>query len=292
MDFKIDETFFRIHDFRKDIVDEKTEVDVDEPSPAQQREFDEAWEGGTLKCEKERAINSLKSLNAKNVEEELQKQKKIGELIEEVKELDARFSNEKAPILFFREGDYWLIGKVRKEKRFIHRNGFQYIKYLLERPGQKQPPLFVYHGGDPAQSEQHGHREIEEEGLDVPNPAADLRLNKSKKREFKQVIDLLEEKRVVVEKRLITNPNRADENELSKIENQIASLSSRLSEGSNAPSSIENCRSNVTKQIKRALTTIIYELPEMEEFLSSIKTGYFCLYDPDQHPPITWKLKS
>jgi len=86
-----------------------------------------------------------------------------------------------------------------------------------------------------------------------------------------------------------------DEERIARIEDEIDLVAHELtlSGSGKAASSAEQARINVTKNINRALSLIETKHKSLGTLLrSTVKTGIFCSYQPDQRFPVSWKFEA
>ena len=79
--------------------------------------------------------------------------------------------------------------------------------------------------------------------------------------------------------------------EMNAIAEHFAAAIGRGGRDRKTSSEAERARCAVTKRIKQAIQRIAEAIPDLGSHLaSSIKTGYFCSYNPHPDRPVAWKF--
>jgi predicted ATPase len=204
--------------------------------------------------------------------------------------------------VFRKEGDYWTVGCNGNTVRLKDIRGLGYIAHLLRHPGTEFHVLDLYGGlashnddneitqavsGSPRNDEA-----LEKAGMHIVDPgdAGEMLDQQTKVTYRRRLAELRDE---LAEAKQLGKVEAAE-----KAEQEIDSLTQELSRavglgGRNrrAASASERARQSVTKSIKSALdriaqgeATLGYLLPQ------SIKTGFFCSYQPRTDLPIAWEF--
>ncbi len=184
---------------------------------------------------------------------------------------------------FYRNGQKWMIGEKGKEVIFDHLIGFECIRFLIRYEEEHFNPLQVHHLGNVPDDIRHLLYEITYHKYGDPETITTIRKHKDK----------LEAKYV-----LETDPQI-----LQELEYKIDQDDRYLKQAKNGfPRRMNSYGTNVRKNIKRAVTTIIKQsreyptLKPLEKLLcldnpdKRIKTGNPCWYRPDFDNPVEWKL--
>ena len=215
--------------------------------------------------------------------------------------------DEGVPVFsFFNNGDYWKIGIPNNAKDLKHLKGFDLISLLIEHEGKEIDSTHLDNLGKAPLSEidgkelpRSGSRRFRETDENYGNEDGGLRIDGS----FQD--DVADERTIKVIKAKIDEINERMQCEIDPekkvtLKEEKIEYQKYLSEVS-APgqkvkkytsSGKEYRRQNVQKLIKKALTKIHSEVPELSVYLNkkTIKTGSACSYRPDPSNPVLWKL--
>ncbi|MGH8910584.1 MAG: hypothetical protein ACRD0K_29830, partial [Egibacteraceae bacterium] len=177
--------------------------------------------------------------------------------------------------LLRREGEYWTVAYQGAACRLKHTIGLGYLARLLQAPGREFHAIDLAAGASrrAAQSGDAGHL------LDPQAKAAYRR----------RLEDLAEE---LEEAERWNDPERA-----ARARSEIDALTQQLVNGvglggrdRRAASDAERARSSVSKALKTAIRKIAACDAGLGDHLSrSVKTGTFCVYDPDPAVLILWR---
>jgi tetratricopeptide (TPR) repeat protein len=176
--------------------------------------------------------------------------------------------------VFSRQGEYWTV--VYQTTTFQLKNtiGLGYLARLLQAPGHE---FHALHLATPGQAISVGDAG---EALDDRAKAAYRR----------RLDDLAEE---LDEAEQWNDPERAARAraEIDALTEQLASAVGLGGRNRRAASDAERARSSVSKAIKSAINRIAAHDPALGDHLAhSVKTGTFCVYDPDPTALLTWKV--
>ncbi len=207
-------------------------------------------------------------------------------------------------IIFYRKGDYWLIGEKGKEEQFKHSKGLSHLYYLLRYPGEKIPVINVYHQGSPVLDFE---KPMIEDSLSYKQDSCHKKTDLETDRQIRSEIDNLKEQIKDLRSGGYGNPEKNCE-EIEEKEKQIFQCENYLKEGKGdfgkEQKRIQNsARINVQKAIKTALDRIFARCPFLEQFLQlrnaknaserqkpGIITGGFCSYQESPQNPVVWIL--
>jgi hypothetical protein len=188
--------------------------------------------------------------------------------------------------LFCREGDYWSIAFAGHTLRLKDSKGLHYLSHLLRHPGQEFHALDLVQGGGLPHQERrtrdHGPATTDHPLLDRQAKAAYTR----------RLADLRDELREAEEFNDLGRAAKARA-ELEFITRQLSAAVGLGLGGRNRKTgaAAERARLLVTQRIKAALKKIGEHHPTLSRHLrTSVRTGYFCSYTPDQQPPVRWLL--
>jgi hypothetical protein len=199
--------------------------------------------------------------------------------------------------IFRKEGHTWTVVYKGRVLRLIDAKGFSYLSLLLRHPH------IEFHAHDLVFSTSteeglHSSSADSQTGGNAMNPPSLPRssdagemLDERAKAEYKhRLLDLREE---LESAKARDQPERAE-----RIEQEIEALVQELTRGvglggrdRRAASDSERARLNVTRAIKSAVRRISEENRDLATFLTrSIKTGTFCVYQPDPRETQFWDL--
>jgi tetratricopeptide (TPR) repeat protein len=184
-----------------------------------------------------------------------------------------------------REGEYWTLTHAGSTYRMKDVKGLQYLAHLLRHPGQEFHALDLvrdldladprYNGGERGEA-----RSAKLEILDAPAKAA-----------YRQRLgDLRAE---LEEAEQFNDRGRSEElrAEIEALTEQLAAAVGLGGRDREAASATERARSTVTQRLKKVIRKIGEGSPLLGDHLSSrVKTGTYCIYQPDPARPIVWQL--
>ncbi len=194
-----------------------------------------------------------------------------------------------------RVGDVWTMNDGREELYLNDGRGVRLLALLLERPGVEIHCLdlvAIVDGVAPApRFVQPG---VEQRGRAGVQGGAGPRLDDKAKRAYRARIDVLSEQ-------IAEAQARGDENHAGRARAELEFVRRELElavglggrDRSEAGSHAERARVNVTRAIRTTLKRIAgYDARLGRELESAIRTGTFCIYEPDPHRPRRWKVDS
>ena len=196
-----------------------------------------------------------------------------------------------SPSVFRREGEYWLIMFEGDVMRLRDTKGLRCLAALLANPGREMLALQLVSGDNRPGAPSVAGRVRTEDGLRLFMPG-----------DGEDVIDA--KARSAFEQRLDDLRAEADEAEqfgdaerLARAEGEIEALVQALrsvvglgGRTRQMASPAERARQSVTKAIKAAAERIAAESPALARHLAStLRTGTYCVYDPDPRLPVTWR---
>lgn len=223
---------------------------------------------------------------------------------------------EGSRLAFYRNGDYWTLGKKAKEISLKHLKGLELINYLLKYPNREIACLEVYHCG----SQLSGADNLPEcptKGADKvyrlgPQLSKEDKDNMSKRsaEEESEIVDKdalsavkdrlaeLEVERAEIEENPLKNPlealtkKEAILEEISQLEEYIDNATTYGGAKKRFATAREKARRNVQKLIKKALEKIEVDCPDLKPFLNkrTIRTGKCCRYSSDPENTPEWLL--
>jgi hypothetical protein len=191
--------------------------------------------------------------------------------------------------LFIQPNDYWTIRYQGHVALIKSTRGLHYLAVLLRDPGRE------FHV-----------RELLAHPLDASAPSAGVAvpeqvtgglfsgfpvLDAQAKAEYKRRINELRHELEEAER--VNDPQRKTEiqKELQAICDNLASAVGLRGRDRKTSSDAERARSAVTKCIKKAIQKIGETIPSLGyHFAQSIKTGYFCSYNPHRDRLVAWNF--
>src|SRR5215467_115615 len=185
--------------------------------------------------------------------------------------------------------DYWTIRYHGHVALLKSTRGLHYLAVLLRDPGRE------FHV-----SELLGHPldgVIPGAGVAVPEGVTGRLfsgfpvLDAQAKAEYKRRINVLRHELEEAERFNDAQRKTEIQNELQTICENLASAVGLGGRDRKISSDVERARWAVTKCIKKAVQKVSEAIPSLGyHFAASIKTGYFCSYNPDRDRRVTWKF--
>jgi len=191
--------------------------------------------------------------------------------------------------LFIQPNDYWTIRYQGHVALIKSTRGLHYLAILLRDPGREfHVRELLAHLLDAS---------VPSAGVAVPEqvtgglfsglPVLDAQAKAEYKRRINELRDELEEAERVDDAQRKTEI----QNELEAICNHLAYAVGLRGRDRKTCSDAERARSAVTKCIKKAIRKIGEAIPSLGyHFANSIKTGYFCSYNPHRDRAVAWKF--
>ena len=184
---------------------------------------------------------------------------------------------------FHREGDYWTLVYEGKVVRLRDSKGLRDIAQLLNHPGQE---LHVFYLAGIALS-----RAADEQAAWPTVQGAGPLLDGKAKADVRHRLSELREELEEAER--FNDPGRAARarDEIDCLTSYVAAATGLGGRDRKAASNVERARVMVTVRIKAALKKIRAAHPPLGHHLATtIKTGRFCVYNPDPARPVSWLL--
>ena len=195
--------------------------------------------------------------------------------------------------VFQREGEYWFIGYEADTFRLGDTKGLRYLHTLLGSAGREMLALhLVQHDGSGFAPTSTAPRLQREDGLRLfmPGDGGEV-IDRSARVAYEQrVRDLTDE---VEDAEALNDSERAVllREELDFIVEHLAAATGLGGATRRMVSPAERARQSVTKAIKSAATRITEHSPSLgRHFASTVRTGTYCIYQPDPRVPIGWRL--
>ncbi|MBI1817887.1 MAG: AAA family ATPase [Deltaproteobacteria bacterium] len=185
---------------------------------------------------------------------------------------DSRFTTHDArlPNIFRREGNYWTIAFDGSTFRVKDSKGLQYLAHLIRYPDREFHVLDLAAQQFAANHEAGAHQDFKMPLLDA-----------TAKAQYTRRVDDLREELQEAERNNDRGRIERARAEMELIGEQLSAAVGLGGRDRNAARDAERARLAVTKRIKAALNAIRSLHPSLARHLSlSIKTGYFCTYQP------------
>ena len=179
-----------------------------------------------------------------------------------------------------RDGEYWTLALDEESALFKDSKGLRYLAVLLGRPGHE------IHAIDLARTVEHGSPRH----TPAAGDAGEV-LDERAKSEYRRRIEDLHAE--IDEAEAWNDPERAARarEELDSITRELAHSVGLGGRDRRAVSDAERARVNVTRAIKATLDRIESSCPRTAAHLRlAVKTGTFCVYEPDPRFELSWKV--
>jgi len=230
----------------------------------------------------------------------------------EIKQKDS----SKGKYTFIKRGDFWsIIFKGKELPHLKHMDGFDYIHYLLLRPGEEISSLDLYYAvkkiekdlktnitnnifideealyeKDTDEENTYAKKEIKSFGelkISHGNRNIELLDEKAKDNYIKRLFELKKDREEALENNDPTEIERIDR-EFSLIEKELKNAAYDLKK---APIFDEKARKNVSRGIKYCIKKIYLHDKNLAKYLDNmIRVGYYCVYILDLDDPIKWSF--
>jgi len=191
--------------------------------------------------------------------------------------------------LFIKQNDFWAIRYEGHVTMLKSSRGLDYLAVLLHHPGREfhVSELLAHPLDAPTPGGGVAVPELAAGGLFSGFPVLDAQA----KAEYKRRINELQQELEEAERCKDAQRKTEIQNELQEICDNLASAVGLGGRDRKTCSDAERARSAVTKCIKKAIHKIGEAIPSLGyHFAISIKTGYFCSYNPDPDQPPSWKF--
>lgn len=191
------------------------------------------------------------------------------------------------PHTFKKEGEYWTISFEGEVARLKDTRGLRHLHVLLQNPGREVHVLELVQGGAARR-----HAPGVEEGLHIDAAGLGSILDDRAKAAYRARLEDLEEE-------LQQGTEFNDPERVAKAQEEIDALTSELARAfglagrdREGPSDASRARVAVQKATKSALLKVRAALPALgEHFDATVRTGTFCIYQPDPRVPVEWELR-
>ncbi|HEY5886413.1 MAG TPA: hypothetical protein VIT24_01740, partial [Acidimicrobiales bacterium] len=187
-----------------------------------------------------------------------------------------------------RKGRWWTVSDGSTRVRLSGTKGLYYVAELVARPGAEQHALDlvdrVVGGPGPDDLDHVDRRKLGDAGevLDAQARAAYRRRIEELRG---QADDALEAGQL--------DTAEAVQAELDQLVGQLAQAFGLGGRSRRAASAAERARLNVTRALRAAITKLIEVLPEAGATLDRrVRTGLYCVYQPDETDPVRWIVQS
>jgi non-specific serine/threonine protein kinase len=184
--------------------------------------------------------------------------------------------------VFVRQNDYWIIWYHGHTAFLKSTRGLCYLSVLLSDPGREFHVTELLGRLIAVSASGAGNQRITS-GIPV--------LDAQAKAEYKHRINELRQDLNEAERFNDSQRKTEAQNELEAISEQLAEAVGLGGRNRKTSSETERVRSAMTKCIKKSIQKIGDAIPSLGyHFATSIKTGYFCSYNPHPERPINWRL--
>jgi hypothetical protein len=187
-----------------------------------------------------------------------------------------------------REGDVWSFEYAGRTTRLRDAKGLHHIATLLRAPGVEVHALDLV-GGEGAST---SAAVVAEAGLSSGGAGGTgPRLDDQAKRAYRERIAELEEE--LAEAREFNDPERVARarEELDFVATELSGAVGLGGRDRETGSNAERARVNATRAIRAQIKRIAEQDPELgHELDATLRTGTFCVYEPDPRRPLTWRV--
>jgi hypothetical protein len=199
------------------------------------------------------------------------------------------FTHEKS--LFFRQGDYWVIGYRRTVAFLKATRGLHDLALLLGNPGREFHVCeLAGRGNGKTLLLVKGQRAIHASQDGLLSDIGPI-LDGQAKAEYKRRLDDLRRDLEEAERFNDTTRAERDRQEVDALAEQLAAAVGLGGRNRQIGSGAERARSAVTKRIKSSIKRIGETIPSLGSHLTTrVRTGYFCSYCPHPERPVAWKF--
>jgi hypothetical protein len=199
---------------------------------------------------------------------------------------------------FFRQGDYWTIQYQGQIAHLKATRGLHCLVSLLEQPGREfhvseltagflEVPIAVASGAVSAGSQEDGGG-VRAARFQDAGPILDSHAKAEYRRRMTELREDFEEAQRFNDRERSASAQK----ELDSIADQLAAAVGLGGRNRRATTRAERGRSAVTKRIKDSINKITAIMPALGGHLAtSVKTGYFCSYNPHPDRLVKWKLE-
>lgn len=189
-----------------------------------------------------------------------------------------------------RDGEVWRIEYAGERFRLRDSKGLQHLALLLAEPGREWHVLDLVAAGAGADVDvrPHGVDELPRanRGSDA-GPILDAAAKVAYRRRIEDLRDMVDEGRAWGDLERVA---RAEE-ELDAVASELSRAVGLGGRDRRMGSEAERARVNVTRTIRAALLRIDEHSAELGHHLAStVRTGTFCVYDPDRRLPVSWRF--
>jgi hypothetical protein len=204
--------------------------------------------------------------------------------------LDQSHVSTGPPNVFRREGEYWVIGFDDDLFQLRDVKGLRYLAVLLGNPGRE---VLAFHlVARPEAEPVLPRRTPAASGLRIFDPhASDPFIDEQARAAYER---RLEELREAVEESQASGDLERASRSRDEMEVLAHELGRAIGLGGGireTASPAEKARQSATKAIRSAVGRIAAHSPALARHLgSTVRTGVYCIYDPDPRVPVTWRL--
>jgi hypothetical protein len=209
-----------------------------------------------------------------------------------------RFDSERSVGTLQREGDVWTLTLGDHVVRLKDAKGLRHLALLLASPGVAFHALEIVAAGEGpvASPDSEVSAAVATSDLSVRSggqSGVGALLDPQAKAAYRQRLEDLQE--TIDEAETMNDPERAAmaRAELDRIVQELAGAVGLGGRDRQAGSDAERARVNATRAIRATLRRVEEHDPRLGRLLArSIRTGTFCIYEPDPDQPIDWTVES
>lgn len=195
-----------------------------------------------------------------------------------------------SPNVFRLEGEYWLIAFGEDLFRLKDSKGLRYLARLLSQPGNEVLALQLMTGQ--LAGTHVDHRLPAASGLRLFDPhGGDPVIDERARRAYEERLEQL--KQTVEAEAAAGNHERAEtaREEMEVLSHELGAAVGIGGGIRKTASPAEKARQSTTKAIRSAVARITEHSPALARHLgSTVRTGLYCIYDPDPRVPVAWRL--
>lgn len=195
-----------------------------------------------------------------------------------------------SPNVFRLEGEYWLIAFGDDLFRLKDSKGLRYLSVLLGHPGREVLALHLVSGAPSEPTTEHripagsGLRLFDPHGGD---PVIDDRARHAYEARLEQLKGIVETAEAAGDTQRAT----ASRDEMEVLAHELGAALGLGGSVRQTVSPAEKARQSTTKAIRSAVGRIAAQSPALARHLgSTVRTGLYCIYDPDPRVPVAWRL--
>jgi hypothetical protein len=192
--------------------------------------------------------------------------------------------------LLRRDGDTWTVAVGERRTSVRHSKGLEQLAVLLERPGVEVHAIDLVHGGTSERGAGDAGAELSVRA--APDEDLGPALDAAAKAAYRERVEEL--RADIEEADAFNDPERASRarEELDFIAAELGRAVGLGGRDRRQGSDAERARVNVTRSIRSVLKRIAdHDAVLAQELIATVRTGTFCVYEPDPRRPLTWRVE-